>query len=246
MTALGYIRVSTDEQVRDGVSLSAQAHKIHTYAELHDLNLIDIIRDEGFTGKNTSRPGLQSLLELVTTRAIGTVIVCKLDRLSRRTIDTLNLIETFKKADVAFHSIQEKVDTNTAMGQFFLTITAAFAQMERDLIAERTATALQHKRRNGEKTGGWTPYGYTRQLEDGTAILHRDNDEQRIIAQMCNWRRDGKSYRAIAQELNKLRIPTRAMTCNPDHPKTWSHKSVAKIIRSQEDNHGREKHLDKY
>jgi len=119
---IGYIRVSTTEQAREGISLENQRKKIQTYCELNDLQLIEIIEDGGKSGKNLNREGIQELLTKVKGKSINAVVVYKLDRLSRKVIDTLNLIETFEKAAIAFHSLNEKIDTSTAMGRFFLNI----------------------------------------------------------------------------------------------------------------------------
>ncbi len=89
----------------------------------------------------------------VKGKSIDAVVVYKLDRLSRKVIDTLTLIDTIEKAGVTFHSLNEKIDTSTAMGRFFLNITESLAQMERDLISERTKDALQMKTANNERAG---------------------------------------------------------------------------------------------
>jgi len=133
MKAVGYIRVSTSEQAKEGVSLDNQTAKIKAYSDLNDFNLLEIINDPGMSGKNLKRPGILKLMKMIKKKKIDTIIVYKLDRLSRKVKDTLELIETFEKKGITFHSITEKIDTKTAMGKFFLNITASLAQMERDL-----------------------------------------------------------------------------------------------------------------
>lgn len=204
MKAVGYVRVSTEEQAREGISLAAQQAKIKAYAEIHDLELVDVIVDAGKTGKNLDRDGLQSVLALVESGEVQALIVYKLDRLSRRVIDTLSIIERIEEAGAGFHSIAEKVDTKSAIGRFFLTITAAFAQMERDTISERTAAALAHKKEQGEHIGR-VPYGY--QME-GTGLVEV-KDEAAIITQVLELREDGLTLRAIADELNSRQVKTK-------------------------------------
>ncbi len=170
--AIGYIRVSTQEQASEGVSLSVQAAKIRAYAELNDLTLVGIENDAGLSGKNTDRAGLQSVLRMAESGEVEAVIVYKLDRLSRKVTDTLEMIEHLEKLGVAFHSIQEKVDTRSAIGRFFMTITAAFAEMERNVISERTVAALQEKRRQG-KLAGNVPFGYDLAEDGETLTLNR-------------------------------------------------------------------------
>lgn len=195
--AVGYVRVSTDDQAREGISLDNQDSKIKAYAEVNDLDLITIIREEGVSGKTLDRDGLTQLLGMVDRGDVDAVVVYKLDRLSRKTIDTLNLIESFESKGIAFHSIMEKVDTKSATGRFFLTITSAFAQMERDLIVERTKDALSHKKTTGEWCGR-VPFGFR---VDGKRLVE-DPEEMTVISKAKRLRRSGKSFRDIAGALN--------------------------------------------
>ena len=196
MKALGYIRVSTEDQAREGISLDNQEAKIKSYASLHDLELMEIIRDEAASGKTLDRPGMVRLLEKMETGKVDAVIVYKLDRLSRKTLDTLNLIEAFEDKGIAFHSISEKVDTKSASGKFFLTIMSAIAQMERDLIAERTKDALSHKKSKGEWMGR-IPFGF--KVEDSRLV--EDPEEMKAIQKAKRMKRAGKSIRDIAKRL---------------------------------------------
>ena len=198
MHAIGYVRVSTEDQAREGVSLDHQEAKINGYAALNDLPLAEIIRDEGLSGQSLERKGIKRLLELVQQNEIKAVIVYKLDRLSRKTLDTLNLIELFEAKGVAFHSISEKVDTQSATGRFFLTIISALAQMERDLIAERTREALQHKRTQNEWLGR-IPFGFK---IDPAGHLVEDPAQVKVIRKAKRLRNAGRSMRDIAAALN--------------------------------------------
>lgn len=197
MKAIGYARVSTEDQAREGISLDNQESKIRAYADLNNMELVDVIRDEGISGKSLEREGVKRVLDMVIGREVEAVIVFKLDRLSRKTIDTLNTIELLEKHGVAFHSISERIDTKSASGKFFLTIVSALAQMERDLISERTTDALSYKRQNGEWCGR-VPFGF--KVQDSRLV---ENPEQmQVIQKAKRMKRDGKSYRAISKALN--------------------------------------------
>lgn len=198
MKAMGYIRVSTEEQALSGLSLSGQEEKIRAYCLLNDIELITVISDAGLSGKSVDREGLQRVLSLCKSGEIDAVVVYKLDRLSRKTIDILNLISTFEEQDIAFHSVAEKIDTKSAIGKFFLTITAAFSQMERDTISERTKFALNEKRRQG-KLAGNVPYGYD--LDKDGETLKKNEIEFKIMAIMKELRELGLSYNSISKEL---------------------------------------------
>jgi len=197
MKAIGYIRVSTEDQAREGVSLDNQDAKIKAYASLNNMDLVEIVADAGISGKTMDRPGIARVLEILNNRDADAVIVYKLDRLSRKTLDNLTLIETFDKNGIAFHSIMEKIDTKSAQGRFFLTIISALAQMERDQIIERTKDALNHKR-NKREWMGRIPFGY--RVENNH--LTENPDAIRTIQKAKRMKAQGKTYRDISRALN--------------------------------------------
>ena len=205
MKAVGYIRVSTEEQVREGISLEVQEDKVKKYADLHNLRLTEIIRDEGKSGKDLDREGIQKIITLCKDRSVDHLIVYKMDRLTRRTLDLLTLVEeVFKPNKVQFHSITERVDTSTAQGKFFLTIIGAMSQMERDLISERTSEALRYKISQGENVGS-PPLGFL--AEDKK--LYRVDGEFEVVEHIKRLKRKELSLRQIANRLNEQKIPTK-------------------------------------
>lgn len=207
--AIGYTRVSTEEQAREGISLEYQESKIKQYAELHNLDLMKVISDQGKSGKDLNREGVNEILSLIKKKAITNIIVYKMDRLTRRTFDLLYLVEeVFKKNNVQFHSISEKIDTTTAQGNFFLTIIGAMAQMERDLISERTKAVLNYKVEKGEYVGS-PALGYTASTGE-SKFLNVDEREKDIVKRIHYLRRYKKmSMGQIAEELNESGCPTK-------------------------------------
>ena len=206
MTAIGYVRVSTEDQAREGLSLENQNAKIRAYAMLKELNLTEIIEDAGISAKNLKRPGIQKVLDLAQSGKISAVIVYKLDRMFRSTVDALETTRRFEKWGVSFHSINETLDTQSAMGRFFFTLTAALAEMERGIIGERTKAALHHKRAQGMKTGGDVPYG-RRLSENG--FLVEDPLEQEALVLMKRCRAEGRSLRFICRRLEENGFKTK-------------------------------------
>jgi site-specific DNA recombinase len=200
MRAIGYVRVSTEEQAREGISLENQKAKIAAYCELNDLSLVDIIEDPGKSGKDLNREGIQCLIDRVRGRSIDAVVVYKLDRLSRRVKDTLSLMELIEKRSVAFHSITERIDTKTAMGKFFLNIMASMNQWERDTISERTRDALRMKVSRGQRAGQ-VPYGYSL-APDGNTLIENDR-EQDAIRLIKSLSEKGYNLSAICRELTE-------------------------------------------
>lgn len=198
---IGYIRVSTKGQVEDGISLALQVEKIKAYCFLNDIDLVAIYGDPGISGKTAiKRPGLQAILEMAKRRDIAHMIVYKLDRFSRSTIDTLQLSAELDKNNVAIHSITEKLDTKSAIGRFFFTLLGALAEMERALIAERTTSALQKKIRDGEKVSSQAPFGFRHE----GAYRVPDENEQEALEIMRQLKADNTSLRKAASILSKL------------------------------------------
>ncbi len=147
VSVVGYVRVSTDEQAINGVSLDAQEARIRAYCQAKELRLVAVVRDEGASGKNLRRDGMRDLITVCGQGTIDAVVVVKLDRLSRRTRDLLYLVEDiFERNDVSLHSLNETVDTSSASGRFFLRIMGALAEMEREVISERAAAEMRRRR----------------------------------------------------------------------------------------------------
>ena len=198
--AFGYVRVSTEEQAAEGISLRAQRSRIRAHAKALGLKLEKIYADEGISGRSLERPELQKLLGRVKGKAGETVMVYRLSRLSRSTRDLLFLVEeAFVEGNTRLVSVSEHIDTESPMGRLFLTIMAALAQMERELISERTRAVLQFKKEQGEFLGS-PPFGY-RIGKDNTLVTVAA--EMKVVRQILRWRKKGLSYAKIATALNE-------------------------------------------
>jgi len=166
--AIGYVRVSDEEQATEGMSLQAQRAKLEAYAMLQDLDLVAVLADEGISGKRAdNRPALQEALRQLRAGEAQALVVMKLDRLSRSVRDTLDLVDVSGREDWSLHSITEKLDTSSAAGRFVVTVLAALAQMEREQIGERTAATMAYMKAQGLRVGA-VPFGYDL-AEDGRA-----------------------------------------------------------------------------
>lgn len=205
MKAAGYIRVSTTEQATEGISLGNQSEKIRAYIKLHEMELVKTVSDEGLSAKSLkARPGAMEVLKMAREGRIKAVVVYKLDRLFRNAKEALDTATELNSLGVALHSVTESIDTASAMGRFFFTIMAACAEMERNLISERTRDALRHKKANGQ-VYSHAPYGY----DDVDGALVENADEQGVVEMICNWHSDGWTYTAIAEQLNQNQVPTK-------------------------------------
>jgi DNA invertase Pin-like site-specific DNA recombinase len=164
--AVCYLRVSTQEQVTSGVSLEAQQERLEAYCKMSGLVVAAFIREEGVSGSTpiSQRPGGAQLSALLKQHNAGHVVALKLDRLFRDAEDALRQTRAWDRAGIALHLVDmggQAVNTASAMGRMILTMMSGFAELERNLIAERTTQALAHKKAHRQAYAP-TPYGFER------------------------------------------------------------------------------------
>ena len=201
--AVGYVRVSTLEQASEGVSLDAQRDKLRAYCKFNGIRLIDITGDEGVSGSTLERPGLQEALRMLKRGRANTLIVIKLDRLTRSVRDLCALVDDYF-AHERYHllSVCGMVNTHNAAGRMLMLNLANFAQFEREIISERTYEAMQQLKAQGVKMGG-PPYGYTFSQaldEKGRRTLVPLDIEQSLIERMAALHKEGLGFRDIARQ----------------------------------------------
>ena len=166
MRAVGYVRVSTEEQAEEGFSLAAQRRSIAAFCEAREWKLVRVYEDAGISGKDVrNRSALQAVLVAAQNHECDVVVVARLDRLSRTTTQLLALVqERFTSNDVRLVSVSEGIDPTTPAGQFVMTILAGLAQMEREQIGERTRAGMAEAKAQGKHVGkcpfGWRPDKY--------------------------------------------------------------------------------------
>lgn len=220
--ALGYVRVSTDEQAREGVSLQAQEARLRAFATATGRELAEVVIDDGASGKSLHRPGMQRIIAAVRAGKIGAVVALKLDRVTRSVRDLADLLELLAKKDVALVLVTETIDTGTAIGRMLANLMATVSQWEREAIGERTAFALEHKRRN-RQVYGRTPFGYRREGDQ----LVEDPQAQAALTDARRMAEAGATLAAISARLTELG----AMT--PQGGQKWYPGSVRAILRSR-------------
>jgi site-specific DNA recombinase len=219
---VGYCRVSTDEQSREGVSLEAQQARIRAYALATGRELSDVIVDAGESAKTLQRPGMQRILAGVRSGEIGAVVALKLDRLTRSVRDLADLLDLFAKKDVALVLVSESIDTATAIGRMIANLMASVSQWEREAIGERTAFALEHLRHD-RRPYGKTPFGYRR---DGDRLI-MDPVQQSALAEARRMADAGAKLREIGAMLTAQGIMP------PHGGQKWYASSVRSILRSK-------------
>lgn len=194
-----YVRVSTAEQAAEGYSIDEQTIRLTKYCEAHGWILAKVYTDPGYSGAKMERPALQQLFRDIRHGLFDTVLVYKLDRLSRSQKDTMYIIEdVFISNNIDFISMNENFDTSTPFGRAMVGILSVFAQLERDQIKERMQMGLDARAKEGYYHGGpYSPIGYDYVDQDLTINTY----EAGIVLKTYDLYLDGMSVHAIARFL---------------------------------------------
>ena len=219
--ALGYIRVSSEEQADSGLGLEAQRQRIAAYCAMKGLRLAEVFADPGISGGKhlASRPAGSQLLA-AALKSKTPVIVAKLDRLFRSVADAANVIADFDKKGIQLVAIAESFDMGSPYGRAMAQMASVFAELERAMIRERTRSAMSVKRARGERISGHAPFGWD--VARGGRLV-RNAREQEVIARVRRLRAQGLSYRGIATRLDHEGI-------RPKRGKRWIHTTVKSIL----------------
>jgi len=201
-----YSRVSTEEQADSGLGLDAQRASLETEAARRGWHDVEHVADEGFSAKDLNRPGIARALAMLAAGDAATLVVTKLDRLSRSMLDFATLMEASRREGWSLVALDLGVDTSTPAGEMMANVLAVFAQYERRLIQQRTRDALAVKKRNGHRLGR------PRLVPDA------------VVARIVDERAAGASLRAIAAGLNDAGVASGSGG-------RWHPQSVAVVLR---------------
>lgn len=207
--AVCYLRVSTQEQATRGVSLKAQESRLDAYCKMQGLEVAEVFCEEGVSGSKTlhSRPQGSTMLKMLHQKKATHIVALKLDRLFRNAEDALKQTRDWDRRGLTLHLVDMggiSMDTSSAIGRMMLTMMAAFAEFERNLISERTAAALHHKKSSLQAYAP-TPFGFDRNGDD----LVINQDEQLIVRYIQKLRSNGHTLRSIASHLNQKKVPAK-------------------------------------
>ena len=205
MRVVGYVRVSTEEQARTGISIDMQKDRINKLAEEKSWDLIGIMEDKGYSAKNVKRPGYQMLLQLIEFKHVDCLAVYKVDRLCRYSPDMMDLRRLLDNTGVGLHCINEPFNIKEGGGRFLLTIHAGLAEQERDTTIERTKAALAELQRQGKRTGS-IPYGFT--VDENNYLIHSPY-EQNVIKWIKKFMKQDSTYWGIMTTLNLMGFKNR-------------------------------------
>ncbi|WP_164682141.1 recombinase family protein [Streptococcus hyointestinalis] len=215
-----YVRVSTTNQAEEGYSIEEQKDKLTSYCKIKDWTVYDVYVDGGFSGSNTERPALEQLIKDAKRKSFDTVLVYKLDRLSRSQKDTLYLIEDiFIKNDIAFLSLQENFDTSTPFGKAMIGLLSVFAQLEREQIKERMQLGKLGRAKAG-KSMMWSKVAYGYNYHAGTGEMTINELEAQAVKYAFETYLAGRSITKLRDDMNQK------------YPKKtpWSYRTVRNML----------------
>jgi len=202
--AIGYCRVSTEEQAVEGVSLDAQRKQIETWCKANGYKLTDVYVDAGLSGRQMrKREGLQKALKSISDDTA--LVAYSISRLARSLPDMLNICSQIDRKNGDLVSLTEQIDTTNAAGRMMFNMLAAFAQYESEIIGERTKSAMQYKKSQGEKYCHIVPFGYV----EINGRLVEVNKEIKVIKNIIRKHQKGISLRDIANKLNDTGVSTK-------------------------------------
>ena len=223
--AVGYIRVSTPDQAKEGESLATQKSAIVRYAKFNDWHLTEVYEDGGYSGAKRERPALKRLMAAAHAKKFEVLIIYKLSRFARSARDTLNLVHELKQCGVNFATVTEKIDVSSEYGQFFLTVLGALAELERTIIKEQMATNKMARWRDLRCYIGKPPYGYRWNKE--TQKIEVDKEKAKIFHEIVDMRLNrGMSHADICIKLNKRGLRGR-------HRHKWAKATISGMLQNR-------------
>jgi len=219
-----YTRISTDED-HQKYSLDAQKERLEAFCKSQygeDWELFKVYRDME-SGTHMHRPGLEEMLYDAECQTFSTLLVFRVDRLSRKVRELAQMVEELDRYGVALKSITEPFDTANAAGKMMLQMLGVFAEFEHATIVERVKTGMEKKAKSGKWVGGPVPFGYRLDPEKGLVV----NEEEAIIIKkmfkMYAFGKEGSS--AISNQLNDAGYRKRS-------GKKWERRVVLQILRN--------------
>jgi len=211
--AVGYARVSTQEQASEGVSLEWQKDTILAYMQRNGLVLDELLVEEGVSASVAlkSRPEGKKIFDKIKSKGVKYVVAAKLDRMFRDTIDCLSMIREWEQQGVKVLFVDLGIDFTTPTGRAFLTNAASFAELERNLISTRTRDGLEQVKKEGIKLGG-EAWGWRRTQaldEKGRFQQKVVVEELEVVVKIKKLREDGYTFQGICDTLAAEGIQTK-------------------------------------
>ena len=218
MIAAVYIRVSTEDQAREGFSLGEQKEKLLQLCAFKGYEVFKVYEDAGISAKDMEhRPAFQQMLEDMRAGKINYIVAYKLDRVTRSVRDLEELILELEKYNCYLVCDRDDVNTSTANGRFFVRMLTVLSQLEIEIVSERTKFGLNGAIKSGHLPGV-VPLGYKK---DGNKKTIVDETTKPIIERIFKMYLEGKSFQQISNIFNEEKIL---------NPKKWKDTTIQKII----------------
>ena len=213
-----YIRVSTEDQAREGFSLGEQEEKLLQLCKFKELEVYKVYKDAGISAKDMEhRPQFQAMLQDMKEGKINYIVAYKLDRITRSVRDLEELISVLEQYNCFLLCDRDDVNTSTANGRFFVRMLTVLSQLEIEIVSERTKFGLNGAIKSGH-IPGQRPFGYTKS-EDKKMII--DNATRPYVEKIFDMYLEGKSFQQIANYFKENNIYPK---------KKWHDTAIQKII----------------
>ncbi len=215
-----YARVSTEDQAREGFSLEAQIERLRSYCKAREWEIAGEYIDEGRSGRTLRRPAYARMME--DRDEWDTILVMKMDRIHRNSRNFMEMMDRLRGWGKEFNSMQESLDTGTAMGRFVMDIIQRIAQLESEQIAERVYMGMRQKAKSRPGSlGAPAPYGYRYvggrlTVREAQVVQVREVFRRAVAGEPMSW---------IAERLNRRGART-------NRGRTWSVWSVRYLLRN--------------
>ncbi|ASS67596.1 MULTISPECIES: recombinase family protein [unclassified Paenibacillus] len=209
-----YARVSTEEQAEYGYSIDAQLDNLKNYCQLYNKQIVDEYVDRGVSGKSMKgRYELQRLLLDAKEGRFDEVLVWKINRMARKNIDLLQIVDILDKHNIAFRSFSENFETATSMGRFALQMMGAVGELERNTIVDNVKMGHKQRAKTGRHNGK-VPLGYRIVEIPGTGRGKNSQiviveEEAILVRKIFEMYAGGHGLRAIANSLNQQGYTTK-------------------------------------
>lgn len=214
-----YTRVSSPNQVRE-YSLEEQERRCRERCEMMGWQVRYLFREEGVSGATINRPKFQIMLEKAKMMRFNVLVFWKLDRFCRSLVDLVNIERELSDYGISLHSVTEQIDTTSPVGKFNFRNLASAAELERDLIKERSKMGMHALARQHKWPNNYPPLGYDK-AKDGR--LKINDEETKLVWWIFEKYLEFKSMPEVAFRLNQKGIKTKRSN-------RWSVPSVKKVL----------------
>lgn len=200
--AVAYMRVSTTGQVgEDAFGLDAQKEQIINYSKANDIQIVDWFADEGVSGADPHKPGLDAIVAgAATNPPVEMVITAKNDRISRKVEYYYAYKIKLQEVGIKIVSVAEDFGRDGMFTPILEAVTAALAEVERGMITARTSGGRKVKASRGGYSGGRTPYGYT--VDKNIRGMVINEEQAKVVRLIFDMKEKGYTYQHIVDELN--------------------------------------------